>query len=134
MDLVAQDRSRPFFGSLCRESRTLTVVRVSGIPTPGRLAIVFRRLYAKATPLVLWDMSDCSLSTLADDALHSAVAQLLQFDRGRRRGGRSAFVCSADADHAVLRMLIAYAEANDCGYHLAVFRDSDDARCWLAEP
>jgi hypothetical protein len=111
----------------------VTVLEVRGTAKVGDVVAIFREFLAHPTPLVLWDMRGYTLSHLADDDLRTLVSQLMRMDREKRLYGRSAFVCPRDADYFVMRMLILYMEANDYGLHLAVFRDIDDARCWLAE-
>ena len=76
-------------------------------------------------------MRECSVSRLAHGQLRWLVGQLMRSDSKKRPAGRSAFVCPGDADYNVLRVLIAYAEANGHAIELAVFRDIDEARVWL---
>jgi hypothetical protein len=111
--------------------RDVTVFGVRGEATLTGFATVFREFLADPTPLVLWDMRECSLSRLAHGRLRWLVSQLMRSDLQKRPSGRSAFVCPADADFNVLRILIAYAEANGYAIELAVFRDIDEARRWL---
>jgi hypothetical protein len=46
--------------------------------------------------------------------------------------GRSAFVCNSDAACNAMRILMAYAEANDYRVELAVVRDIDEPQDWLS--
>jgi hypothetical protein len=77
---------------------------------------------------VLWDMREYSLSRLDHTQLRLLVSQLLPSDLQRRPTGRSAFVCTSDADYNAMRILIAHAEAGDYRIELAAFRDIDEAR------
>jgi hypothetical protein len=111
----------------------VTIFEIRGTATPADLVTIFRGFVDHPTPLVLWDMREYTVSSLGDDELRGLVGQLVRIDRQQRVHGRWAFVCPRDADHFVMRMLIRYADANNYGIHLEVFRGLDDARCWLAE-
>jgi hypothetical protein len=94
---------------------------------------VFREFLADPTPRVLWNMQQCSLSPFGREELRSVVSRLMRLDHRKRPGGRSAFVCARDHDQNVMRVLIAYAEANDYAIELAVFRELEEAQEWLAQ-
>ena len=125
--------STPFVGLFRKRAGNVTFFEVRGEATPGGVLALFRQFLADRTPLALWDMRQFTLSHLADDELRWLVRQLMELQSERRVYGRSAFVCPRDADNDVLRTLIAYAQAEGYGIHLAAFREIDDARCWLAE-
>jgi hypothetical protein len=110
--------------------RDLTVFGVGSEATVAGFVTVFREFLSDPTPHVFWDMRECSLSNLAHDKLRWLVRQLMRSDLDKRPSGRSAF-CPGDADYNILRILIAYVEANGYGIELAVFRDIDEARRWL---
>ncbi len=132
---TATESLTQFVGFFRRRYDDLTVFEVHGVVTPARVVSLFRQFLANPTPFALWDMRGCSISSFEDAELRWVVGQLVQLEgNGRKRvNGRSAFVCPRDADAAAMRKLIACAEADDYGIHLAHFRDIDDARCWLAE-
>jgi hypothetical protein len=109
-----------------------TVFGVRGEATPAGFALVFREFLSDPTPHVLWDMREYSLSRLDHAQLRFLVSQLMRSDLQRRPAGRSAFVCTSDADFNAMRILIAYAEANDYRIELAAFRNIDEARQWLS--
>jgi hypothetical protein len=109
-----------------------TVFGVRGEATRAGFARVFQEFLSEPTPNVLWDMREYPLSRLAHHQLRSLVSQLMRSDLSRRPAGRSAFVCNSEADHVVMRILIAYAEANDYRIELAAFREIDEARRWLS--
>ena len=135
MATAIESLTLPFVGFFRRRSDDLTVFEVHGSVTPARVVSMFRQFLGNPTPFALWDMRGCSLAPFVDSDPRWVVGQLMRLEgSGRRRvNGRSAFVCPRDADAAVMRKLIASAEASAYGIHLALFRDIDDARCWLAE-
>lgn len=110
----------------------MTVLRVREEAVPTGLVTTFREFLADPTPRVLWDLREYKLSRLANEQLRWLVSQLLRSDTEKRPTGRSAFVCS-EADRNVMRILIAYAEANDYGVELAAFLDFEEARRWLED-
>jgi len=110
--------------------RDVTVFGVHGDATPIGLMTVFREFLSDPTPLVLWDMRECSLKLLTVDELHWLVCRLTRADHRERPSGKSAFVCSGE-DRNVVRLLVAFAEANDYGIDLAVFTHLDAAQRWL---
>jgi hypothetical protein len=110
----------------------ITIFEVRGAATPADVIAIFRGFPDRPTPLVLWDMRAYDLSHLADE-LPRWASDLTLPNCGRRLHGRSAFVFSRDADAYVMHMLIAHAEASGYGIPLAVFRDIDEARRWLAK-
>jgi hypothetical protein len=111
--------------------RDITVFGVNGEATLTGFVSTFREFLLDPTPRVLWDMRECSLSSIAHGKFRWLISQLMRSDLQKRPCGRSAFLCPEDADYDMARMLIAYAEANDYGIELAVFRDIDEARRWL---
>jgi hypothetical protein len=117
-------------GITCWRSQDVTVFGVHGDATPTGLVTVLREFLSDPTPLVLWDMRECSLELLTLDQLRWLVCRLTRADHWKRPVGKSAFVCS-DEDHNVARLLVAYAEANDYAIKLAVFTNLDAAQSWL---
>lgn len=109
----------------------LTIFQVRGEATPPRLVDALREFLADPTRGVLWDLRDCRLSPLYHDQLRWLVSQLMRSDHSKRRTGRSAFVCRGDDDRNVMRLLIAYAEANEYRIELAVFGSVKQAQRWL---
>jgi hypothetical protein len=129
---AAQPEADPHLDGFIRwRFRDTTVFGVRGEATLAGFAAISREFQADPTPHALWDMRECSVSRLAHGQLRWLVDQLMGSDSKRRPTGRSAFVCPGDADYNVLRVLIAYAEANGHAIELAVFRDVDQARVWL---
>lgn len=111
-------------------SRDVTVFGVHSEATPAAMVTGFREFLSDPTPLVLWDMRECSLNLVRIDELHWLVCRLTRADHRKRPSGKSAFVCS-DEDHNVVRLLVAYAEASDYGIKLAAFTSIDVAQRWL---
>lgn len=111
--------------------RDITVFGVRDEATPTGFARILQEFLADPTPRVLWDLREYSLARLPHDKLRWLIGQLMRSDLQKRPTGRSAFLCSGDADYNATRILIAYAEANDYAIELAVFRDIDEARLWL---
>jgi hypothetical protein len=111
----------------------ITLFALGREATPAAFVAAFRELLSDPTPHVLWDLRECSLSRLSHDQLRWLVSQLMRSDFRKRPGGRTALVCSGDDDENVMRLLVAYAEANDYPIDLAVFRDTGPARLWLAD-
>lgn len=132
---TATEGLTPFVGFFRTRCDDLTVFEVHGALTPARVVSLFRQFLVNPTPFALWDMRECSLDSFAEGELRWVVGQLTQAEVGgrRRTTGRSAFVCPRDSDAAAMRQLIAHAQSGDYGIHMALFRDIDDARCWLAE-
>jgi hypothetical protein len=123
--------SSPDLHGIPRErSREATVFRLHGDATPIGLVTIFREFLADPTPLVLWDMREGSLKPLTIDELRWLVSRLTRANHRKRPTGKSAFVCS-DEDYNVVRLLVAYAEANDYAIELAVFTNLEVAERWL---
>jgi hypothetical protein len=110
----------------------VTVFRVRGEAGPTGFVKSFRDFLSDPTPRVLWDMRECGLSRLAHDQIRWLVSQLVRLDLRTRPSGRSAFVCPSEDDHNVMRLLIAFAEANGYRIELAAFRRVEEAQRWLA--
>lgn len=126
---------RPFIGYSRTPDDRLTVFEIHGEATPAGVVSLFSQFSAHPTPCLLWDLRSCSLAHFTAADLRSMVDQLVHLDAvGARVGnGRSAFVCSSDADALVMRGLIRHAQARDYGIELALFRDAGAARLWLAK-
>jgi hypothetical protein len=115
-----------------RRHQDVTVFRVRGEAAPTGFVTAFRDFLSDPTPRVLWDMREYGLSRLAHDQIRWLVGQLVRLDLGTRPSGRSAFVCPSEDDHNVMRLLIAFAEANGYRIELAAFRRVEEAQRWLA--
>jgi len=111
---------------------SLTAFRVRGEGTPDVLIAVFREFLADPTPKVLWDLRECRLGLLTLEQMRDLVSRMMGVDRRGRTKGRSAFLCTREEDVMMMRILTAYAEANDYGIELAVFDDPAAARRWLS--
>jgi hypothetical protein len=135
MAATAIETPLPFVGYSRPASGKLTVFEIHGAATPAGVVSLFRQFMASPTPCLLWDLRGCSLAEFQTSDLQWMVRQLVQLDNLGERPliGRSAFVCSRESDAIVMRRLIMYADAKDYGIELALFRDIDVARCWLAE-
>src|SRR5512139_1113253 len=129
----ARDDALPFSSVSRLRDGELTVLTVRGEATPAMLIGAYREFLAEPTTRVLWDMRNGWLARLAHDQLRWSIGQLIRSDGGRRPQGRSAIVCSSEDDRNVMRLLIAYAEANDYRIEVAAFSGIDKARHWLDE-
>ncbi len=126
---------RPFVGLYKPAGDDLTVLEIHGPATSESLVSLVARLAASPTRRLLWDLRACSLRELGSEDLLWMLRQLDHLRRlsGEPVAGRSAFVCSGDADAIVLHRLIACAGPNEDGTRLALFRDFDVGRRWLAD-
>ena len=111
----------------------LTLFQVRGDPTPHLLLDALREFLEDPTRLVLWDMRACRFGRFDPDQLRKAFDGLMRSDHSKRPQRRSAFVCRGEGDCAVVRLLVAYAEARHYPADLAVFSNITQARHWLAE-
>jgi hypothetical protein len=128
----AKDDALPFSNVTRTRDGDLTVLTVRGEATPAMLIGAYRELLAEPTARVLWDMRNGWLARLAHDQLRWSMSQLVRSGDGKRPHGRSAFVCRTESDRNVMRLLIAYAEANGYRIELGAFSDIEKARHWLA--
>ncbi len=126
---------RPFVGLYRTGGDDLTVLEIHGPATTESVVSLTTQLAASPTPRLLWDLRACSLRHLGGDDLHWMLRQLIQLQGLSRQpvAARSAFVCSSEPDAIVLHRLITYADTNGDGVKLALFRDFDVARRWLAD-
>jgi hypothetical protein len=111
----------------------VTVFRVRGEASPAALIDAFREFLADPTRLALWDMRGCALARLDHDQLRPFVRALKRCDHSKRPRAKTAFVCRSEDDATVVRVLIAYAEAEEYATEMAVFGNVTRAQHWLAE-
>lgn len=126
---------RPFVGLYRPGGDDLTVLEICGPATTESVVSLVARLASSPTRRLLWDLRACSLRHLDSEDLRCMLRQVIHLHSLTRQplAGRSAFVCSGEPDAIVLHRMIARAEANDDGIRLALFRDFDVARRWLAD-
>ncbi len=123
----------PSFVGYLTDHEQVTTLVIDGSATPEDVVPLFVQFMRRPTPRLLWDLRTCSLANFPMSGLQRMVNQLMRLDGiGRPGVGRSAFVCSSECDALVMRRLIWHAEANDYRIRLALFRDINVARRWLA--
>jgi len=111
----------------------LTVVTVVGKVDAEQIASqIISFLAGEPTQLVLWDIREGSLVSLSSNDLQMIVKRGAQF-ADRRRGGRTAIVCSKDLDYGLSRMFQAFASLQHIPFEIDVFRNLEEAREWLNE-
>ena len=109
----------------------LTVVTVVGEVDAGQvLSQIITFLTGEPTQLVLWDIRAGSLAGISRDELRMIV------DTGapyavRRRGGRTAVVCSKEVDYGISRMFQSFANLGHIPFEIEIFRNIRVAREWL---
>jgi hypothetical protein len=109
----------------------LTVVTVVGEVDVGQvLSQIITLLTGEPTQLVLWDIRAGSLAGISRDELRMIVEEGAPY-ADRRRGGRTAVVCSKEVDYGISRMFQAFASLGRIPFEIEVFRDIRGAREWL---
>ena|ERR1043165_1118465 len=111
----------------------LTVITVVGKVDAEQIASqIISFLTGEPTQLVLWDIREGSLVSLSSNDLQMIVKRGAQF-ADRRKGGRTAIVCSKDLDYGLSRMFQAFASLQHIPFEIDVFRNLEEAREWLNE-
>ena len=109
----------------------LTVVTVVGEVTGEQvLSQLITSLTGKPTHLVLWDIREGTLADLSNSDVQMVVKKGAPF-ADRRKGGRTAIVCSKEVDYGISRMIKTIASLGHVPVEFEVFRDIEGAREWL---
>jgi putative salt-induced outer membrane protein YdiY len=107
----------------------LTFHTVSGNLTSQKLLDKLETYYqGRPTQLILWDFMNATWSGITTDELKDIIRKAKKYSR---KGGKTAFVFSRDADFGIGRMVEAYAEIEGYDYEFGNFRDRKDAEKWL---
>jgi len=87
-------------------------------------------LTGEPTHLVLWDLRAGSLTRVTPSGFRMIAERATEMAY-RRKGGRTAIVCSTDVDYGLSRMFQAFAELLQAPVEFTVSRDIVSAREWL---
>jgi len=89
-------------------------------------------LFLTGTPtqLVLWDIRQGTLERISPSDLRMIVERASPF-AGRRKGGRTAIVCTTDLNFGLSRMFQIFAELMQIPFEIHVARNVEDAKKWL---
>jgi hypothetical protein len=87
-------------------------------------------LTGEPTHLVLWDLRAGSLMRVTPAGLRMIAERATKL-ADRRKGGRTAIVCSTDVDYGLSRMFQTFAELLQAPVEFTVSRDIEGAREWL---
>lgn len=126
-------KALPFTSVTRTREGGLTVFKVRGEANPSAFIDAFRDFLTDPTRLALWDMRGCQLARLDPDRLRQLVGDMKRFDHSKRPRAKTAFVCRTEEDANVMRLLVAYAEADEYATEMAVFGNVTPAQHWLAE-
>jgi len=111
--------------------KDLTVVTVVGDVDAGQvLSQIITFLTGEPTRLVLWDIRAGSLAGISREDLQMIVKRGAPYS-DRRRGGRTAVICSKEVDIGLSRMFAIFASLEHIPFEMNVFRDIGKAREWL---
>jgi hypothetical protein len=87
-------------------------------------------LTGEPTHFVLWDIRAGSLTRVTTAGLRLIAERATEL-ADRRRGGRTAIVCSTDVDYGLSRMFQTFAELLQAPVEFTVSKDIASAREWL---
>jgi hypothetical protein len=89
-------------------------------------------LFLTGTPtqLVLWDIRQGTLERISPSDLRMIVERASPFAE-RRKGGRTAIVCTTDLNFGLSRMFQIFAELMQIPFEIHVARNIEDAKKWL---
>lgn len=117
--------------SLLEAEHNLTVVTVvDEVDAEQVLSQIISFLTGEPTQLVLWDIREGSLARLSSEDMRMIIQRGAQF-ADRRKGGRTAIVCSTDIDYGFGRMFETLASLQHIPFEISVFRDLSEAKQWL---
>jgi hypothetical protein len=106
----------------------LTVFAIVGkVDAEQILGQIISFLTGEPTHLVLWDISAGTLAGISSRDLQMIVNRGREF-ADRRKGGRTAIVCSRDVDYGLSGMLQTFAELIQIPFDIAVSRNMEEAR------
>ena len=109
----------------------LTIVTVVGEVNAEQVVNqIISFLTGGPTRLVLWDIREGSLASLSSKDLKMILKRGAQF-ADRRRGGRTAIVCSREVDYGLGRMFQTLASLQHIPFEINVFRNLEEAVEWL---
>ena len=111
----------------------LTIFTISGAVDAEQLANqIISFLKGEPTQLVLWDITVGSLAAIPAKDLRTIVDLAAPFAH-KRKGGRTAILCTTDLNFGLSRMFQSFAELMQIPFEIRVFRDLDEAKGWLYE-
>ena len=111
----------------------LTVFSVVGALTAIEARGVIKKFYADGITLnVLWDLSQCNVSNLTTDDVHS-VAHTPRKYAEMRKGGKTAIVAPTDITFGLTRMYEFMTDMQNYSFKTQAFRTTQEAYQWLLE-
>ena len=109
----------------------LTSIVFSGKVLPADIINALKDLYEfETTSKVIWNFSDCDVTSLLYDDLSSFIDAAKGFAH-RRVNGKTALVGSSDLAFGIGRMHITLADLERYPIPLQIFRSVDEALAWL---
>jgi hypothetical protein len=114
---------------------SLLIIYVSGILTAAEVISVIREFYSNGIVKdVIWDIAIGSLGSITEDGYTAIANEAFEASQsGSRKGGKTAYVGSADLEYGLLKMYTAIAKATGIPTKYKVFRTFGMARNWVAE-
>src|SRR3954471_19824433 len=109
----------------------LTIVTLVGEVNAEEVASqIISFLTGEPTQLVLWDFREGSLASLSSKDIQMIIQRGAQF-ADKRKGGRTAIVCSKKVNYGLGRMFQTLASLQHIPFEINVFWDIEEAREWL---
>ena len=90
-------------------------------------------LEAEPTAMMLWDFTSATWEAASSQELREIARRIGAMEVARGGARKAALVCVRDLDFGLARMFVTMAELESCPVRMAVFRDGDEARDWLAD-
>jgi hypothetical protein len=119
---------------LASNQTNLSIYTARGQLDSSEIVATYRAFIEQGpTPLVLWDITAATLAGLSVRTAQDLARQLVKLNNGRRKGGRSAVVCSRETDFGIANLLIAYARLEGHPVLVQTFRSAADATRWLTQ-
>lgn len=110
----------------------LLLIKVRGeLSTKEAINFAIKSYTKHPKPLVLWDLTEASLSKIKKDEIITLADQIKNVRTNSARG-KAAFVTHATGDFGILRMYEAYAELKNDLIEYEIFYDIQAARAWLS--
>jgi hypothetical protein len=113
---------------------SLLIIYVSGILTAEEVLSVIKKYYSNGIVKdVIWDIAIGSLGSITEDGYKAIAHEAYEaLQSGSRKGGKTAYVGSADLEYGLLQMYTAIAKMTGIPTKYNVFRTFGEARNWIA--
>lgn len=113
------------------KQKDLAVVTVIGDVSADQVKRqILSFLADKPTQRVLWDFQGGSLMNLSQEDMQQILAEGAELSE-KRRGGRTAIVCTQTVDFGLARMFESLASCYHLPFEIQVFKDRNAAMSWL---